>query len=100
MRLSPEHQATIRETLKRHFGPTSLIRLFGSRADDRAKGGDIDIYIEPDLESAQEIVEARLDALAELHRALGDRKIDLVIHRKQGPDLPIHRHARATGVPL
>ncbi len=35
-----------------------------------------------------------------LHEALGDRKIDVVVYRNSGPDLPVHRHARATGVPL
>jgi predicted nucleotidyltransferase len=100
MRLTPHQQSTIRDALKRHFGSTSLIRLFGSRLDDAAKGGDIDIYIEPDIQSPDQIVEARLNALAELHRALGEQKIDLVIHRKQGTDLPIHQHARETGVSL
>jgi predicted nucleotidyltransferase len=100
MRLPTDQQSLIRESLKRHFGPNSLIRLFGSRVDDTAKGGDIDIYIEPDIQSPDQIVEARLNALAEIHLALGDRQIDLVVRRKQGPDLPIHKHARATGVPL
>jgi predicted nucleotidyltransferase len=100
MRLPTYQQSLIRETLKRHFGSNSLICLFGSRVDDTAKGGDIDIYIEPDIQSPDQIIEARLNALVELHRALGEQKIDLVIHRKQGPDLPIHQRARASGVPL
>lgn len=100
MRLSLHQQSTIRETLKRHFGPASRICLFGSRTDDSARGGDIDLYIEPAIQTPDQIVEARLNALAELHLALGEQTIDLVIHRDQGPDLPIHQHARETGVPL
>jgi len=100
MRLTPTQQSTIRDTLKRHFGPNTQIRLFGSRTDDNAKGGDIDLYIEPDIQAPDLIVDAKLEALVELHRTLGDRKIDLVIRRKQGPELPIHQHARTTGRPL
>ena len=100
MRLTPAQTSIIRETLKRHFGPMTHIRLFGSRTDDSAKGGDIDLYIEPDIQSPDEIVEAKLNALVELHRALGEQKIDLIIRRKQGPELSIHQHARAKGLPL
>ena len=100
MRLTQQQQATIRAVLRRYFGSTSQIRLFGSRADDTAKGGDIDLYIEPDIQLPDQIVEARLNALADLHLALGEQKIDLLVRRQQGPELPIHRHAQETGVSL
>ena len=100
MRLTEQQQATIQAVLRRHFGSTSRIRLFGSRADDTAKGGDIDLYIEPDIQSPDQIVEARLNALADLHLALGEQKIDLLVRRQKGQELPIHRHAQETGVPL
>lgn len=100
MRLTQQQQATIQAVLRRHFGSNSQIRLFGSRADDTAKGGDIDLYIEPDIQSPDQIVAARLNALVELHLALGEQKIDLLVRRQQGPELPIHRHAQETGVSL
>ncbi|NBC48885.1 MAG: nucleotidyltransferase domain-containing protein [Gammaproteobacteria bacterium] len=100
MRLTDHQRATLRRVLRQHFGPNSRILLFGSRTDDQARGGDIDLYIEPEIQEPDQIVEARLNALAELHLALGDQKIDLVIHREQGPDPLIHRHARQTGAPL
>ena len=100
MRLTQQQLATIRAVLRRHFGSNSQIRLFGSRTDDTAKGGDIDLYIEPDIQSPDQIADARLNALAELHMALGEQKIDLLVHRQQGPELPIHRHAQETGLPL
>ena len=100
MRLTEQQQATIKAVLLRHFGSNSQIRLFGSRADDTAKGGDIDLYIEPDIQSPDQIVEARLNAMAELHLALGEQKIDLLVRRQQGPELPVHRHAQETGVSL
>ncbi|PKL96309.1 MAG: DNA polymerase III subunit beta [Gammaproteobacteria bacterium HGW-Gammaproteobacteria-8] len=100
MRLTPRQRQTIRRTLESHFGQSSLIRLFGSRVDDTARGGDIDLYIEPEIQDVDQLVDARLNALAELHRILGDQKIDLVIRRAGGVDLAIHQHARQTGVQL
>jgi len=100
MRLTPQQQEIIRSTLKRHFGENSQVLLFGSRVDDNARGGDIDLYIEPEISSADELVDARLDAMADLHLALGDQKIDLVINHGRGKALPIYRIAKETGVPL
>lgn len=97
MRLSTEQKELIHTTLIRHFGEGSLIRLFGSRLDDAAKGGDIDLYIEPAKQSIDEIVDGRLHALADLHLLLGDQKIDLVINRKAGRHLPIYDVACKTG---
>ena len=54
------------------------MRLFGSRVDDSKRGGDIDLYLEiPDL---PDWFEAKSAFQYGLYRALGDRKIDIVIH--------------------
>jgi predicted nucleotidyltransferase len=100
MRLTPAQRRQILETLRHHFGQASEIRLFGSRVDDRARGGDIDLYIEPEVQAPDDIVEAKLRSLAELHQKLGEQKIDLVIRRRGTPLLPIHEVARTTGVAL
>lgn len=100
MRLTPEQQHIIKTTLQKYFGQSSRIWLFGSRVDDHAKGGDIDLYLEPEIQMPDAVVEAKLDALVDLHRRLGEQKIDLIIRRQQAEPLPIHRIARETGVPL
>ncbi|PWV78260.1 nucleotidyltransferase domain-containing protein [Halomonas sp. A11-A] len=100
MRISEQEHHIIVDVLKRHFGESAAVWLFGSRADDNARGGDIDLMVETPLQSADEIVEAKLDALVELHQRLGDQKIDLVIKRPGGCQLPIHRVARESGIPL
>ena len=100
MRLTEQQQEIIRQVLLKHFGKGSELRLFGSRADDNARGGDIDLYIEPELRAADDIVEAKLNALVELHLALGEQKIDLVINRKSGTVLPIYKIAKETGIRL
>lgn len=100
MRLTEQQRVVIKQTLLKHFGAASELRLFGSRVDDSARGGDIDLYIEPEIQQPDDIVEAKLNALVELHRQLGEQKIDLVINRKQGVSLPIYQVAKETGVLL
>ena len=100
MRLSPKHRYIIVSTLRKHFGEKSRILLFGSRVDDNARGGDIDLYIEPELIEPEKIVNAKINAMAELHSLLGEQKIDLVINRQRGATLPIHRMAQQTGIVL
>lgn len=100
MRLSTEQQNSIRDVIRRFFGAQSLVMLFGSRVHDLGAGGDIDLYIEPEITDATAVVDAKIDALVELHKMLGEQKIDLVINRKSGYDLPIYAIAKDTGVLL
>jgi len=74
--------------------PQADVYLFGSRVDDGARGGDIDLLVL----SRQIDLMAKLDILGDLHRRLGERRIDLVVY----PDLgqPFARIAIAEGVRL
>jgi len=74
--------------------PQADVYLFGSRVDDAARGGDIDLLV---LSRRIDLM-ARLDILGELHRRMGERKIDLLVY----PDLvqPFARIAAAEGVRL
>lgn len=100
MRLSAKHRDLITAVLHEKFGAGSRIWLFGSRVDDTRRGGDIDLYIEPELQDPDALVDARIAALVELYQHLGEQKIDLVVKRKQAPLQLIHRVARSEGVPL
>ena len=100
MRLEDVECRVIADTLRKRFGEQSRIWLFGSRVDDEARGGDIDIYLEPEIQEPDAIVDARLEALVELKQRLGDQRIDLVIHRASAREVPIHAIARETGVLL
>ena len=93
MRLADEEQLVIGDTI-RQADADAMIYLFGSRADDDAKGGDIDLLV---LSKKINLM-AKLDILAQLHQSLGERKIDIAIY----PDAtrPFPRIAMQTGVPL
>lgn len=101
MRLSEQQQTEIVSAVRQAFGSDSRVWLFGSRVDDTARGGDIDLYVESAISDAEQFVEARLGMLARLHRQLGERKIDVAVRRAQSTaDVPIWRLARTTGVEL
>ena len=58
------------------YGSRVKVYLFGSRLDDTKRGGDIDLLIRNDEE--KQGVLARIRLIANLKRALGDRKIDVI----------------------
>lgn len=99
MRLSGEQREAIRGEAQRVFGDDAEVRLFGSRVDDQARGGDIDLHIEA-VGTPGELLDRELRLRARLARRLGERRIDVVLHGR-GQDLrSIDRHARETGVRL
>ncbi len=101
MRLTPAQLDIIRTTAAEQFGNSAHVWLFGSRIDDTKRGGDIDLYIEPEEADLDKLVDAKLHFLMRLHQALGDQKIDVVIRPKQATDeLPIYQIAKSTGVAL
>ena len=46
MRLTDDQVRIIKARGAECFGPNTKIWLFGSRVDDDARGGDIDLYVE------------------------------------------------------
>lgn len=95
MRLTPEQAEAIRQRIRGCMGPQARIWLFGSRVDDGRRGGDVDLYVEPELPPS---LEARLRCKSALADAL-DLNVDLVV-QQSGRDLPIYRIAKQSGVPL
>ncbi len=93
MRLAYQEQLAIRDTIHQ-ADADAMIYLFGSRTDDTAKGGDIDLLV---LSKTINLM-AKLDILTQLHQRLGERKIDIAIY----PDItrPFPRMAMKTGVLL
>jgi predicted nucleotidyltransferase len=100
MRLTPFQQQTIYQNAQHFFGEQTQIWLFGSRVDDNKRGGDIDLYIEPQLKESADLVIAKLKFLRALHLSLGEQKIDVVLAVNKTNPLPIYQIAKQTGVPL
>jgi predicted nucleotidyltransferase len=101
MRLTPDQQQAIGDTVREVFGPAATVRLFGSRIDDTRRGGDIDLLVQTDLRDPAAALDAKLDLLIRLKRRIGDRRIDIVLDYPGQPDPPpIVEIARATGIPL
>jgi len=107
MRLNEKQIKVIQSSTIMYFGQTSRVWLFGSRTDDNQLGGDIDLYIQADVQSPDELIEAKLHFLSELHQKLGEQKIDVVIHRNVSEETTsleettsIYQIARQTGIRL
>lgn len=101
VRLTDQQRAIIRTTVAETFGAEASVWLFGSRIDDTARGGDIDLYIEPLARDAEALVDSKLRFLVEIHKRIGEQKIDVVIRRPGCEDsLPIYQVAKQTGIKL
>ncbi len=99
MRLSPHDKRRIKELVQRHFGADAEIRVFGSRTDDQARGGDLDLYIETDLPGGPAL-DAELAFQRELQEAFGEQRLDLTVHLRGQPLSSFEAYARDQGVPL
>ena len=99
MRLTETQRRTIVTETARIFGPDATVRLFGSRTDDTARGGDIDLHIEA-TRDAGELLDLELKLYARLIRRLGDRRIDIVVHPRGAVPRSIDLQAMRTGVVL
>lgn len=101
MRLTQKQLDAIRESFVAHFLPEDKIWLFGSRADDRKKGGDIDFYIETYYDDSAKAMEKQIGFLRELKKRIGDQKVDVVLNiLKNNKQQRIYDEAKNTGIAL
>ena len=97
MRLSDTDIAVIRTLVRVRFGPDSRIWLFGSRLDDNARGGDVDLYVEPSEVTEDNLFLTRQGLRHELERRLR-QPVDLVVN--PGRTTAFMRQAQEEGCPL
>lgn len=83
------------------WGDRAQVRLFGSRLDDSAKGGDIDLHVHVQVQGGVDnpIWEASLLA-AQLQRQLDGRKVDVRLLDAHQAHLPVDEVALSEGVLL
>lgn len=81
MRLSEQERAGIIEAVAVHVGSMrARLLLYGSRARDDLKGGDIDLLVVVDTPlEADKLSMKEHVLLSDIKKKIGDRKIDLVI---------------------
>ena len=95
MRLTPHEQSAIRQAVHRQ-DPAARVLVFGSRTDDTAKGGDIDLFIISDAIDMR----AEWAIRRQILDAIGDQKLDLIVRRPDQLNTPISRLACQHGLPL
>lgn len=99
MRLTAIERTQILGVVDRLTNGRGRVWLFGSRVNDNARGGDLDLMVESD-----DPVEhpARLMAAigAQLEMQLGERTIDVLLKAPNLRQLPVHDVAAATGMLL
>lgn len=99
MRLTTEQQQTIRNGVSTLFSSPVEVFLFGSRVDDSAKGGDIDLLIVlPEPVENHALTVARVSARLSL--LLGGRTVDVLLQYPGALLQPIHHVAMQQGVKL
>lgn len=80
MRLSEAEITVIREEVAR-FDPGARVWVFGSRADDRARGGDIDLLVRSDGVGFAEKLLLKVRIL----ERIGWQQLDLVVRPASRP---------------
>ncbi len=99
MRLTEDERRIIRETVAEVYGPTAVVRLFGSRVHDHLRGGDIDLHIEADakLNNARSRTG---EVWLRLQDRLGEQRIDIVETLRGTSPQPIEAIALRDGIVL
>ena len=94
MRLTDSEANAIREEVSRS-DPEAELYLFGSRTDDTARGGDIDLLVVSDKLTFRNILSLRVRILDRI----GEQKLDLETRRKNEMDT-FAMMAKETGIKL
>jgi predicted nucleotidyltransferase len=88
---------SIRKETETCFGEASKVFLFGSRTNDNKKGGDIDLYVQP--EKQDDLFNKKVRMLTILYETIGEQKIDIIV-QYQGQKRLIDEIALKEGILL
>lgn len=93
MRLEEREIKAIKAAAAHAFGANVTVRLFGSRADDDRKGGDIDLHIEVD--PSRDTLQAKWRFEENLFARIERQRVDVVVRKRgfeaKGIDLIAYR---------
>ena len=89
MRLTDDQTQAIKQLAQQIAGEHVHVRVFGSRLDDSARGGDLDLMLElPEPADNPALMAARFSA--RVSRLMLGRKVDVLIAAPNLLRLPIH----------
>ena len=99
MRLPATQSQMLKQQFADELGGDCEVWLYGSRVDDAARGGDVDLLVRSPRPLQRKVwLAARLAARAE--RLFDGRKVDVLLLDPQTPLQPVHTEALAHGVRL
>lgn len=89
MRLTDRQVTAIRQLARQMAGDQTRVRVFGSRLDDTARGGDLDLLLEcPEPVNNPALLAAQI--AAQVSRTLFGRRVDVLLSAPNLMKLPIH----------
>lgn len=84
MRLSLSERTIICAIVKSFCTKPASLYLYGSRTDDTARGGDIDLLLLVSSEGEQKAIDDQIHyLLSEIKQAIGDQHIDFSVCTKE-----------------
>ncbi|MDD2658788.1 MAG: nucleotidyltransferase domain-containing protein [Methylococcales bacterium] len=99
MRLTEFQTQIIRQLARQIAGSHARVRVFGSRLDDAAHGGDLDLMLElPEPVENPALMAAQMSA--QVSRAMHGRKVDVLLSAPNLMRLSIHDIAFNEGLVL
>ncbi len=78
MRITEYQRKKIKDVIEKIFGTKAEVYLFGSRADDSKKGGDIDLLVSLP-EECENLELKKIKSVTGIQFAIGDQKIDMIV---------------------
>lgn len=96
MRLTPQQIANIRRVVAEEAGFSATVKVFGSRLDDNAKGGDLDLLVTlPEPVANPALLAARVSG--RLTRLMGGREVDVLLWAPNLQKSGVHEVAEREG---
>jgi len=95
MRLGQKETTVITEEVRR-LDPCADIYLYGSRVDDNARGGDIDLLVVSDTLGFRDLLRLRTRILDQI----GWQQLDLLVRRRDQLGEPLAAVALENGIKL
>jgi len=101
MRLTTQEKQVIKSSVEEVMGSQANVWLFGSRVNDAKRGGDIDLFVETNLQNPLDRVRKKSRLWAKLQQQLGEQRIDIIFASvKPVEQRQIEQIARKSGVRL